>query len=116
MKALLNTKVTMRISDPWELGEALKWEAFDAEVILASDDTLLIRLLDPFVYHGTDCEFFVASPRHQGDHVEQLRNGKTLFCGLTRITSEQAKSNDPFNLTKWRGGIAIIGNLDPTTG
>ena len=113
MHTLLNTKVSMRISDPWELGEALKWEAFDAEIVAVSDDNVLIRLLEPFVYKETTCEYFVASPRHEGDHVDKFRNGKSLFCGLTHITSEQAKSDDPFDLTKWRGGIAIIGNLDP---
>lgn len=116
MNALLNTKVSMRISDPWELGEALKWKAFDAEIIAVRDETVLIRLLTPFLYEGTTCEYFVGSPRHDADHVDKLCNGKSLFCGLTRITSEQARSDDPFNLTKWRGGIAIIANLDPTTG
>ena len=114
MDALLNTKVSMRISDPWELGEALQWQAFEAQIIAVSNDNVLFRLLDPFVYKGTTCEFFVASPRHEGDRVDKLRNGTSLFCGMTRITSEQAKSTDPFNLTSWRGGIAAIGNLDPT--
>lgn len=114
MSTLLNTKVSMRISDPWEMGETLKWEAFDAEIVAVSGDNVLIRLFDPFVYKGTSCEYFVGSPRHERDHVDKLRNGKPLFCGLTHITSEQARSNDPFNLASWRGGIAAIGNLDPT--
>lgn len=106
-------KVILRISDPWELGEALKWEAFDAEIVSMTGDDILIRLLKPFVYRETTCEFFVASPRYEGDHVELLRDGKSLFCGITRITPEQANSDNPFDLSKWRGGIAIIGSLDP---
>lgn len=113
MDTLLNTKVSIRISDPWELGEALKWEMLDAEIIAMGADNILIRLLKPFVYEATNCEFFVASPRHKGEHVEKLCNGQSLFCGMTRITSEQANSDNPFDLTSWRGGIAIIGNLDP---
>jgi hypothetical protein len=102
----------MRISDPWELGEALKWETFDAEIISVIGDNILIRLLKPFIYKETRCEFFVASPWHEGDHVEALRNNKTLFCGMTRITPEQANSDNPFDLSCWREGIAIIGNID----
>lgn len=103
----------MRISDPWELGEALKWQAFDASIISVEGDDVLIRLLKPFVYKGVICEFFIASPRHEGDQVACLANGKSLFCGMTHIPPEQANSNRPFDLSSWRGGIAVIGNLDP---
>jgi len=112
MDTLSTSKVVMRISDPWELGEALKWEALDAEIISVIGDNILIRLLKPFVYRETRCEFFVASPRHEGDHIEALSNDKTLFCGMTRVTPEQANSNNPFDLSRWRGGVALIGNLD----
>lgn len=116
MDTLLSTKVSVRISDPWELGEELKWEAFDAEIISVSADNILIQLLKPFVYKGTNCEFFISSPRHEGDHVEKLRDGKSLFCGMIHITAEQANSSNPFDLKGWRGGIAAIGNLDPYKG
>lgn len=114
MNSLLNSKILMRISDPWELGQALHWEAFDAEIVAVSGDNLLIHLVRPFLYKETVCEYFVASPRHERDHVDILSKGQSLFCGLTRIPSAQAHSIDPFNLTGWRGGIAAIGNLDPT--
>lgn len=115
MSALLNTKVSMRISDPWELGEALNWKAFDAKIIVVSGDDILIQLLKPFFYKGTNCEFFIAAPRHEEDHAEKLQAGESLFCGMTRITPEQANSNSPFDLKSWRGGIAAIGNLDPVS-
>ena len=114
MNSLLHTKILMRISDPWELGQALHWEAFDAEIVGVRGDNLLIRLVRPFFFKETVCEYFVASPRHERDHVDKLSKGQSLFCGLTRIPSDQAHSNDPFNLADWRGGIAAIGNLDPT--
>ena len=114
MDTLIDSKVLVRISDPWELGEVLKWEAFSALVISVVGDDVLIRLLKPFVYKQAMCEFFVAAPRHEGDRIEMLRNGKSLFCGMTHISTEQAYSKNPFDLSSWRGGIAIIGNLDPT--
>jgi hypothetical protein len=113
MSTLLNTEVAMRISDPWELGETLNWKTFDAKIIAVSGDDILIQLLTPFIYKGTNCEFFIATPRHEGDHAEKLQAGESLFCGLTRITHEQANSNSPFDLKSWRGGITAIGNLDP---
>ena len=113
MNDLFNTKVSMRMSDPWDLGESVKWQSFNSEIIGVDNDQILIRLLEPFTYKGVVCEFFVASPRHEGDHVKTLHDGKSLFCGLTRISPEQANSHNPFDLSQWRGGIAIIGNIDP---
>lgn len=107
-------KIILRISDPWELGQALKWVAFEAEIVSLSGDDVILRLLKPFVYRNTNCEYFVASPRHEGDHVDLLREGRSLFCGLTCITPEQASSKNPFDLSSWRGGVVIIGNLNLT--
>lgn len=112
MNTLPTSTLIMRISDPWELGEALKWEAVEAEIVSVVGDNILIRFLKPFTYRETVCEFFVASPRYEGDHIETLCKDKKLFCGMTLITPEQANSSNPFDLSRWRGGIAIIGNLD----
>ena len=113
MNPLQNKKVHVRISDPWELGELIQWKALEATIVNVESDNILIKLLNPFAYKGNHCEFFVVTPRHEGDHLEKLRNGKSLFCGLTRITSEQANANNPFDLQSWRGGVVAIGNIDP---
>ena len=115
MSSLLHSNISIRISDPWELGEALRWEPINAEIIGVNGDDILIQLLKPFDFKGTSCEFFIASPRHEGDHAVELLNVGSLFCGMTRITTNQARSNNPFDLSNWRGGIAIIGNLDLRT-
>lgn len=113
MNSLFNSRVLIRISDPWEIGEALKWEALMAQIVAVGDNEVLLRLLNPFEHKGLLCEYFVAAPRHEGDHVNALDSGKSVFCSMTRILGEQATSPSPFDLSNWRGGVAIVGNLDP---
>jgi hypothetical protein len=108
----LGKSVSVRISDPWEIGEYLKWQALEAKIISITTEALLLQLNTPFMFESIHCEYFIASPRHEGDTVSQLLDGKPLFCGLTRISTDQANSLSPFDLSKWRGGIAIIGEIE----
>jgi hypothetical protein len=48
MNSLLNSRVLIRISDPWEIGEALKWEALMAQIVAVGDNEVLLQLLNPF--------------------------------------------------------------------
>jgi hypothetical protein len=104
--------VLIRISDPWEIGEFLKWQALEAKVISITNEALLLKLNVPFMFRDVHCEYFIASPRHEEDTLSQLLDGKPLFCGLTRISADQANSLNPFDLSKWRGGLAIIGEIE----
>jgi hypothetical protein len=114
MSSLETIAVTVKLSDPWELGEALKWEPLAGAIVSTEGESALVRLSNPFEFKNTTCEFFVASPRHEGHTISELADGKSLFCGMTRISSEQAKSLSPCDLTNWRGGVAMIATLEPT--
>jgi hypothetical protein len=109
----LRNQVIIKISDPWDLGVLLKWEPLPATIISSGNKAIVLRLIAPFQYKKTSCEYFVASARHEGTSIDELRNGKTIFCALTRITEEQANSENPTDLSKWRGGLGIIGDVEP---
>lgn len=113
MSSLLNSRVLLRVSDPWEIGEAIEWRALEAQIVAVGDNAVLLRLRSPFEHKGVSCEYFVASPRHGGANVNALESGNSVFCSMTRVPVEQASSPTPFDLGNWRGGVAIIGNLDP---
>jgi hypothetical protein len=108
--------IEIHISDPWDLGEALRWEPLEGGIIaidnLPTGGMALIKLNHSFNYKNTECEYFIASPRYIGANIGTLFKGKPMTCGFTRIPKELAESQNPFDLSLWRGGVTIIGELE----
>ena len=117
MNNLRNRRIIIKLSDPWDLGEKINWQALEAVILDLKNDedrttSIAIKLAIPFEYKNTRCEFFIASPRYEGSNFSQLNKGSSIFCGLTRISSEQIASDNPFDLSSWRGGIGLIGEIE----
>lgn len=116
MEASLEQKpIVFHLSDPWGLGESLEWKSISA-VVLSVDESdeperLLLKLDEPFEYGSVRCEYFVALPRHEGSQFKELKKGQKIFSGLTRISEDRMRASDPFDLSWWRGGPALIGEL-----
>ena len=111
----MSTALTITISEPWELGEAMKWQPLHGELLRSVNDErggqVLIKLDDPVEYREKTCRHVIASPRHVGVEMASLSAGKTVLCGMTGISEQQAESSNPFDLSSWRGGIAFIGDV-----
>jgi hypothetical protein len=117
-ESLAGANIVLKISDPWELGEAIKWEPLSGVVLqekVGDDGTiisLVVQLRNSFKYNDTTCEMLVACPRHEGSDYGPLKKGESVFSGLTCISTDRySKSEDPFDLSWWRGGLALIGNI-----
>ncbi len=113
---IVGSSVEIQISDPFDLGVLLdgkpligKLLAYDAPS--DEDWNVLIRLNEPFDYSNAHCEYFVGGPRHVGTSLRAFVDGSRPFCSFTHISKERAQSQTPMDLTWWRGGIGIIGNL-----
>jgi hypothetical protein len=118
-KDLTGTKVNLIVSDPWEFGSQHGTGPFNGRILGVSfhcasneDIAVLLQLDHPLSFEGQSVEYFVVTPRVEGDDLRSLADGALVFVSLTRITEEQACSNDPFNLTRWRGGLGLIGSLE----
>lgn len=116
-KNLINKKVAFGISDPWDLGEQLGWPTLEATIVNVKDESglpisIAIKLAKPFAYKNTQCEFFIVSPRLEGNDFSQLNKKQSVFSGFTRISSDQIAADDPFDLSHWRGGVALIGSIE----
>ena len=115
-KSVCNAQIIIRISDPWDLGESRNWQPLKGTILDVevenSSKALLIRLIEPFEYKNMSCEYFIATPRHEGSSYEDLIQGSSVFSGLTRIPVENVDSGNPFDLSWWRGGVALIGDIE----
>lgn len=114
---LTGKRVLVKISDPWELGESVGWEALAAEVVAERQDdeggALVVRLQSPIVYKDLRCEYFVARPRHSGSEIGDVVRGRPVLCAITHIHADRLRSEDPFDLSWWRGGVAGTAEVAP---
>lgn len=103
-------RVVLQLSDPWDMGEALGWPRMPGRVVLESDGSWLVELDDPFRYAGAEYRFVVVSPRHVGVNLGEASR-QSVPCNMTRTTSERATSDDPCDVSWWRGGRAMVGSV-----
>ena len=109
-------RISIMLSDPWDLGEALKWQPLRGELLEMTPDEhggkVLIRLDEDVSYRDSVCRYLVASPRYKGSQIAELLTGKKVSCGITGISDDQAKSSAAMDISNWRGGLAFIGDIE----
>ena len=123
---LPGTRVALWVAEPWDVMEAQGERPFFGRVLKVGPDywwstkyanqdreAVFIQLDTPLLIDGVNCEYFIASPRYETDNIRSLEEGSEIFCGLTGIPEERAIGSDPFDLSWWRGGVALIGVLRP---
>src|SRR4051794_17140622 len=110
-------RILISISDPWEPGEALKWQPLQGELLRVANDArggrALIKLDNAINYRGSNWQYFVVSPRHQADEIADLQSGKKVLGAFTGLTDQQAVSSGALDTSDWRGSIAFVGDVEP---
>lgn len=111
----IGARTAVLISDPWDVVEGMKSNPFTARVVavagtMPEPGAILLQVEVPFYVDNARCEWFVARRRH---HEPSSGPRPWLECGynLTRISSEDALSSEPFRAQSWRGGVALLGTL-----
>lgn len=108
-------RVSIVLSDPWELGEALNWEPLKGELLRMEagehGGRALIKLEKIITYRKSNCRFVVASPRHEGKKITSLQRRESVSCAFTGISDSQAALDGVPDTLGWRGGIAFIGDI-----
>lgn len=112
-------RISIMLSDPWDLGEALRWQPLRGDLLQIMHDEhggkALIELNESVSYRGLVCRYVIAYTRHKGSKIEELQNGRKISCAMTGISDEQATSSAVMDSSNWRGGVAFIGDIEPIT-
>jgi len=107
--------VSIGVSEPWEIGESTNWLPIKGEVLRVgawrNRDSALVKLEVPIKHRYGEYEFAVATPRLEGQRVDEIVAGTTISASFVGISAEQARSADPFDISGWRGGLAFIGDI-----
>ena len=92
-------------------GEGFLGADREAVVELSSDTALLARLQEPLWHEGKPITHVVVQARHESDGFRDLKPGRKFSCNVTAIPAEQAASDNPLDLSWWRGGTAAITDM-----
>jgi hypothetical protein len=96
---LIGRRVLLQISDPWEFGTEVGVHPIPGivEQVTASQvarrdgvtrsEEVLVRVEKPFAYKQHKCEFFRATPRHEGATFASLSTGETVSANFSRTAS-----------------------------
>lgn len=107
-------RISITVSDPWELGEATKWQPLCGRLLQTKGEgRVLIKLDSALSYGDSIWHFVIASPRHRGDEIDALQAGKKVMATFIGIPDQQAGSEAVFDTHGWRGGLAFIGDIEP---
>ena len=109
--------LTITVSDPWDLGETVNWQPIKGQLIQMKDDErggqALVKFDAPLSYRGLVYHYAVASPRLEGNHMVEVNDGKMVCSALIGISDQQAESNNPLDISRWRGGLGFDGDVQP---
>lgn len=92
-------------------GEGFLGADREAIVELSNDTALLARLLEPLWHEGAPITHVVVQVRHESDDFCDLRAGQKYFCNVTAIPAARAASENPLDLSWWRGGPAVMTDM-----
>lgn len=111
-------KISIVISEPWDFVTEQGSGPFKASVIQIGIDpwnqgqkALLIYLDTPFIYKGVNYKYLIVTSRYDSDDVSSLVSNSSINCNFVGIPKEKATGPNAFDLSWWRGGLALIGNL-----
>lgn len=106
------SRIVIHLSRPWEIGEALGWEALPATVCHRDRERWLVELDEPFRFQRVEYRYFVLAPRLPGwglDDAEMLE----VPCSLTPVSPARAHGERPcaVHLVDVEADDAITGSV-----
>ena len=122
---LVESQISIGISEPWEFEDEVGSSTFTGTITDVYVSThfrksseketeyLIIHLARPFGYAKLKTEYLIGSPRHEGNGLSELAKGDVVTFNFCRASTERAKSDTPFDSTRWKGdrSFGLIGSI-----
>jgi hypothetical protein len=106
--SLLNIAVTITVSDPWEFGTLCGVGPFPGRVVEERPDAIAVVLDVPLSYEGKRLASVIIRPRHLGDQLAVLGDGRTIAANFLFTHNENVSLTQGDNT-----GMAATGSVRP---
>lgn len=114
---LLNQKLRLVVSEPWELSDPSGAPGRDASIETIGtagsgngSDALLLKATPAITYRDSVHRLFVATPRQAGTPIASLLSDGRVEVNLHGIPGDTLPE-DPLSLRWWRGGLGMVATL-----
>ena len=111
---LINHKCTFRLSDPWDMGEAIQWREMTGVIVglEQGQESIILKLDRPFTYKSVLYEYLLVSTRYVGDSfTDCLSKGLEVSVNSVQVLRERIWDKIPEIPDSFRQGRGMIGSL-----
>lgn len=109
-KNLINARVALLVSDPWEFGTECGTDTFFGTIKDLDGEKALILLDKKISYGGADYYTCVCTPRHQGKDIADILNGENVADNMMLISTNATSFYD-VNQQGPSKTLAVIGTV-----
>lgn len=86
--------------------------SIEGTIIGVKESTVSLKLTAPVhLLNGTECGHLAASARHENTSLDDILSGKPAPCALTLVPIDKFDPLNSCDLSWWRGGGAVIGDI-----
>ena len=105
-KSLIELKVALVISDPWEFGSECGTGPFLGVIKNLEEEKILIALDKSITYGGIEYYACICKPRHQGKEFKGILNGENISANIMLDSTNTASFHEVSGKTQ-----AVIGSV-----
>lgn len=110
-KTIVGRAAELHVSDPWEFESENVSPKVVGVVEVANDRALLLHAQVGVTIGGEVYDRFVCEMRHEGATIADAFEIDGVACSGTAIPERRLSEAKELDVTWWRGGGAVIGNL-----
>lgn len=108
---MIGMKLLFTVAEPWVFETNNGFSSFEVIIEAVKGSSLLLKANDPIRVDKCEYRMLVCSPRLEGVQIDEIVVGTSISCSVTCLSNERASQSNPFDLSWWRGGGALLGSV-----
>jgi hypothetical protein len=116
---LVGASIRIQVSDPWDFVTTYGDGPFRGKIVAVKSGESGSEKMSALVEVNEQVQenlslpfkYLIVSARYEFDTIDLILSSEGVDCAMIPVSIEQAKSLNPFDLSKWRGGQGLIGTI-----
>jgi len=110
-KYLIDSIVSLVVSDPWEFNTECGTGPFEGTIKDKDNGKIIISLHKTISYRGTNYSVCICTPRHQGKDISDILNGERIATNMMLIETKKVSFWDINRQSQYKTQ-GVIGTIE----